>query len=478
MKILMAASEANPLAKTGGLADVVYSLGRELTVLGESVAIAMPFYSDIKKRHEKTTWIASVDVLMSWRKQKADIYQTVIDGITYYLIANDYYFSRPGLYGYFDDTERFAFLTQAIRNMLRVIDFCPDVIHLHDWQVGMLPVLIKEQNANDPFYRNIRFVTTIHNPAFQGLFDPALLGDFYNLPESLFHEGQVRFKGTCSSLKAALVYSDKVTTVSPTHAEELLSPEGGQGLNDVIVWRKNDFQGILNGIDYQEWNPAKDAKIPYAFDVKNYRQQKGLNKSALFQELHLADEGQALFGIVTRLTWQKGMDLIIAAAHELLKVGASLVVLGSGEYVYEQEMEKLRAMYPDKMAVYIGYNDTLAHKIYAASDFLLMPSLFEPCGIAQMIALRYGTLPLVRLTGGLKDTVIPFMDHNLDKANGFGFYAYETQAIENTVRWTLTNYGKVNIMDTLILHAMTTDNAWKKSAETYQSLYRTLLEKK
>jgi len=479
MKILMVASEANPLAKTGGLADVVYALSRELTIMGEEVVIAMPYYAKVKdKFHDKIQWVASVDVFMSWRKQTADIYRTYIDGITYYLIDNAYYFNRTEFYGYYDDTERFAFFSLAVRNMLQVIKFQPDVIHLHDWQPGMLPVLVREQNKYDPFYKNIKFVTTIHNPAFQGFFDPFYLNDFYGLSDELFKNGKVRFKGICSSLKAAIVYSDKITTVSPTHASELLSSEGSQGLNDIIVLRQQDFSGILNGIDYGEWNPSTDSQIAFHYNAVTYKKAKVSLKAALMDELHLKNEGQALFGIVSRLTWQKGIDLILAGAQTLLNSGASLVVLGSGEYVYEQELEKLRAQFPDKMAIYIGYNEAFAHKIYASSDFLLMPSLFEPCGISQMIALRYGTLPVVRLTGGLKDTVIPLMEGNIDFANGFGFYAYEDTAVQNTVRWALTNYAKPAVMRELIHHAMTSDNDWKTSAGAYVKLYQEMTERK
>ncbi len=478
MKILMAASEATPLAKTGGLADVVHALSKELVGLNHDVAIVLPYYDSIRQRvMNRVELVQSFPVYLSWRSEICQVYKTEIDGILYYLLGNYQYFGRENFYGYHDDHERFAFFSLAIRILLKEIDFKPDIIHCHDWQVGMLPVLIREQNQHDPFFQDIRFIMTIHNPAFQGLGDPKILGDYYSLDRKLFDEGKVRFKGVLSTLKSGIIYADKITTVSMTHANELMTKEEGQGLETIMELRKSDFVGILNGIDYTEFNPAKDEAIPYNYNKVTVLKGKEENKKALYQKLHLRNNGKPLFGLVSRLTWQKGLDILLEAAHVILNAGANLVILGSGEAVYEQQFEKIRQEHPDQMALYIGYHESLAHEIYAASDIFLMPSLFEPCGIGQMIALRYGALPLVRMTGGLKDTVIPYTLDNREVANGFGFYQYDGSALKDTISWALQCFQNPSLIRVLRRNAMSANNNWKKSAEQYVSLYLSAKEK-
>jgi starch synthase len=471
----MVASEANPYAKTGGLADVVYSLSKELTIQGHEVTIVLPYYQSIvKKVNGSLKLVGSFDLYMSWRKQHADLYRTYLDGITYYFIANPYYFNRDNLYGYYDDIERFAFFTLAVRNMMKYLKFKPKIVHLHDWQAGMLPVLIKEQNKDDRFYEAMKFVLTIHNPAFQGMFDPFLLGDFYGLSDELYRSGQVRFKGAVSSLKSAIVYADKITTVSPTHAQELLSEEGGHDLNHVLQYCLDDYSGILNGIDYEEWNPQTDALVYKNFSYLDYKTNKKINKNHLMGALGLAKGDGPLFGVVSRLTWQKGIDLIVASIPSLVAKGGSLVILGSGEYAAEQDLLKMMDRYPGQVHVKIGYDDELAHRIYASSDFFLMPSLFEPCGISQMISLRYGTLPIVRLIGGLKDTVTSFTGANLETANGFGFHDYAAPALIDTISWAIQNYHHRELTDQLIYNAFRSQNDWARSAQAYLKLYESV----
>ncbi|MGI6644379.1 MAG: glycogen synthase [Bacilli bacterium] len=474
MKILMVTAEANPFAKTGGLADVVYSLGKEQVILGHEVSIVLPKYGSLTNPELKEMrFIATVPVQLSWREQQAKIYKTIHDGITYYFVENEYYFSREGLYGYYDDMERFAFFTIAVRNMLEVINYKPDVIHVHDWQPGMLPVLIKEQNKGQKFYEKMKFVLTIHNPAFQGNFDPFLIADFYNLPMSLYNNGLLRFKDKASSLKAAIMTVDKITTVSPTHSEELLSYEGSKGLHEIMALRKDDFVGILNGIDKSEFDPYKDEFIAVNYTSRSLG-RKELNKKELFKELNLDYYGQPLFSLVSRLTWQKGIDLVLNAAEMVLNKGASVVIIGSGEYEYEQAFERLRARYPNTMAIYIGFNNKLAHKVYASSDFFFMPSLFEPCGIGQMIAMRYGTLPIVRRTGGLKDTVIGYDGENADKATGFVFDEYDNYWMNLTTMYAFDIYQDKELLATLRKNAMRVDNGWEKSAKAYIKLYNSI----
>ncbi|MDY0118420.1 MAG: glycogen synthase [Bacilli bacterium] len=476
MKILMVTSESNPFAKTGGLADVVYALSKEQAVLGHEVSIVLPKYGSLMQTENlQMRFIASVPVSLGWREQVAKIFKTVLDGITFYFVDNEYYFAREGLYGYYDDMERFAFFTLAVRNMLEVIKLKPDIIHVHDWQPGMLPILIKEQNKDQPFYKKMKFVLTIHNPAFQGMFDPNLIVDFYGLPIRLYDNGLLRFNDRASSLKAAIMTVDKITTVSPTHASELLTPEGSKGLDPIINLRRDDFVGILNGIDYQEFNPLKDPNLPLNFSNRSLNRKEQLKK-LLFEELNIDYHGQALYGMVSRLTWQKGINLVLEAAELVLQKGASVVIVGSGEYGYEQEFERLRARYPNTMAIYIGYNNQLAHRVYAASDFFFMPSLFEPCGIGQMIAMRYATLPIVRRTGGLNDTVIGYDGQNEDEATGFVFDEYNRYWMNLTTLFALEIYQDKELLKKLRLNTMRVDNRWEKSAKEYIALYEEVVK--
>jgi starch synthase len=476
MKIAMVASEAKPLATTGGLGEVIYSLSKKLTIAGEEVCIIMPYYKMLHIDPEYSIrLIGTFDVYMSWRKQSAQLFRTYIEGITYYLIGNNYYFNRDNYYGYYDDNERYAFFTLATRNLFKYAKMKPDIIHLHDWHAGMLPALINEQNSDDPFFSHIKFILTIHNPAFQGLFDPFLLGDYYGLSEDMYNSGKVRLKGKVSSLKSAIMFSNKIVTVSPTHAQELLTEQAGHGINHVIAYCQDDFSGILNGIDYIKWNPETDNLINHNFSLNNYAIGKQQNKLALLQQLNLKDGDYPLFSIISRLTWQKGIDLIINNCLTIIKRGGSLIVLGVGEANYEQDFLKLMERYPRQIYVKIGYDEQFAHQIYAASDFFLMPSLFEPCGISQMISMRYGTIPIVRLIGGLKDTVSSFKNDNVENANGIGFEQYNNEEFRESLIQAYKVYGNQKIKHTLINNAMKSDNDWQRSADQYLSLYKKMI---
>lgn len=479
MKIAMCASESNPLCKSGGLADVVFSLSEELVKDGHDVIVVLPFYRSVASYPNlKAKKALSFTVYMSWREQEATAYVAKIDGITFYLISNSYYFDRDKLYGYDDDGERFAFFALACRRLLKLIPFQADVVHVHDWQTAIIPCLVKEQNRDDPFYSSMKFVLTIHNPAFKGMLDRYFLQDFFGLDDSLYDTGKVRFQGMVSTLKSGLVYSDRITTVSPNHREELLSGGSSQGLDGVLNLRRDDFVGILNGIDYVEWDPMKDPHIACHYDEKSLEEGKHMNQQALLDAFRIKWYGGPVYGLVSRLSWQKGIDLAISSASKALSRGASLVVLGSGEYQLEQRFEALRRAHPDTVGLYIGYNDDLAHKIYAGSDFFLMPSLFEPCGLSQMISQRYGTLPIVRYTGGLVDTVHGY-DETKDpaKCDGIGFRDYDEQGLDYAFELSRRVYGNQGLYYSLARQAMGIDHSWKRSEKEYVKLYKEMTKK-
>ena len=478
MKIAMVASEARPFCKTGGLADVSYSLSKELVSMGNEVEIIIPYYMIIKNKFGSSfKKVDSFDFWMSWRHQGVNVFKGESDGITYYFIEN-YFFDRNNLYGDGDDGERFALFAMAAREFLARKKDTPDIIHVHDWQAAILPCLIKEVQYFRDRFAKTHFVLTIHNPAFQGMLDKSALSELFNLPEYLFYDGRVRLDGRVSTLKAGIFYADKITTVSPTHRQELLSSEGGMHLDGDLRLREWDFCGILNGIDYLEFDPEHDKQIPYPYGNTNILENKQKNKMDLLKEMGINYYDRPLYSIVSRLTWQKGLDILFPAMEELLYRGCNVIVLGSGEYQYEQRLEDLRRAYPDKLGIYIGYNDALAHRIYAASDFFLMPSLFEPCGLGQMIAQRYGTLPIVRRTGGLKDSVINFDSSNEDTSNGFGFDNYASDDMKYTSIYAYDVWFNKPLLEKLMKNAMDTDNSWKKSANYYYGVYKELVNRK
>lgn len=464
----MVASESNPLCKTGGLADVVYSLSRELVKLGNEVVIFLPHYKKIKDKFVETKHIGYDYVDLSWRHQYIGLNELEIEGIRYILIENDQYFYRDNLYGYDDDGERFAYFSMAVRKAMDKLAIYPDIVHVHDWQAGMLPVLMKYYPLND---KKSHYVLTIHNPAFKGYLNKEALGDLYNLPEAFYDDGSCRLDGMVSTLKAGISHADKITTVSPTHRNELLYPELSQGLSGVLEFRKDDFFGIVNGIDVVEFNPKDDPRIAKNFHAKAYKLGKKACKNALISEFKLSNPDAPLFSLVTRLTWQKGINLVLDNADYLVSRGANIIFLGNGEFELEQRINELRQRHPNQVGVYIGYNDALAHKVYAGSDFFLMPSLFEPCGIGQIIAQRYGALPIVRETGGLKDTVHAEVD-------GFSFAEYSAYSLKCVLDRVLdVYYCDKELLNKLITNALSLDRSWKDSATLYLGVYKELMNR-
>lgn len=475
-RILMVASEGLPFIKSGGLADVVGSLPQELVKKGHEVRVIMPMYLKIaQKFHEEMQLEAQYSVSIAYHEVPVNIWSTTRKEVKFYFVEHKGYFERDGLYGYIDDGERFAYFQKAVLEMLNQLNYFPEIMHCHDWHTGMLPAMCKEGHSFDERYRNIRFVYTIHNLAFQGNFGPEMLDSCLGLDYRIFDNGNVRYDGGISFMKSGILYADKVTTVSPTYSQEILTPQYGEHMEMVLNIRKYDLWGITNGIDIEMWNPMSDPDVPYHYNKVNVAKEKKENKMALQKELGLTvDPNVMLVGAVSRLTWQKGFYLMMEKLSEICAMPIQVAILGSGESGIEEKMRQLEEGNKGKIAFYNGYSDSLAHRIYAASDLFLMPSLFEPCGISQLISMRYGTLPLVRETGGLKDTVTPY--NEFDKTgNGFSFANYNSDEMVQVMYNAIdVYYNRPEDWKILVRNAMNTDVSWEKSAETYCRLYAQL----
>lgn len=475
-RILMVASEGLPFIKSGGLADVIGSLPNELVKKGHEVRVVLPLYLPIaKKFHHEFTLEAQYSVSISYHEVPVNLWSTMYKDVKFYFVEHKGYFERDAMYGYMDDGERFAYFQKAVIEMCNQLNYFPEIMHCHDWHTGMIPAMCKEGHSFDERYRNIRFVYTIHNLAYQGNFGVEMLDSCLGLDYRIYDNGNVRYDGGISFMKSGILYADKVTTVSPTYSQEILTPQYGEHLEMVLNIRKYDLWGITNGIDIEYWDPKTDPEIPYHFNKVNVKKAKALNKEALQKELGLnVDPNVMLVGVVSRLTWQKGFYLMMEKLSEICAMPIQLAVLGSGEATIEEKMGQLEAGNKGKIAFYKGYNESLAHRIYAASDLFLMPSLFEPCGISQLISMRYATLPLVRETGGLKDTVQPY--NEFDKTgNGFSFANYNSdemiQVMYNAID---VFYNRKEDWKVLARNAMNTDVSWAKSAQTYCELYNQL----
>ena len=475
MHILFVASEAVPFAKTGGLADVVGELPKYLVQQGTQVSVILPLYRIIKEKYiNEMQFVSYYFDKMEDNRVYAGIFEYEKDGVTYYFVDNDEYFGRENLYGYDDDCYRFAFFMKTVVYTIKSKYLNVDIIHLHDWHTAMLAPYLKYNYYNDGQLNHIKTVLTIHNPMYQGLCDKNYLSKLFYIPMSEWDNGLNRFKDCLSYLKSGIVFTDKITTVSPTHRNELLTSEYGYGLEGILNIRQADFKGIVNGIDYDTWNPKTDNKIISNYSL--YGEKKLANKLEL-QKLFKIEENKdiPLFGIVSRFTWQKGIDLITPIIDQLMEKNVQLVILGSGDKSYENAFEYFRSKYPDRIGIYIGYNNDLAHKIYAGSDMFLMPSYFEPCGISQMMAMRYGSLPIVHEVGGLKDTVIPYNEYT-HEGTGFSFKDANPYVLLKTIDYALSFYNDKKIWRKIVNNAMKQDFSWSKSAEQYIKLYNDLLK--
>ncbi len=413
---------------------------------------------------------------LNWRSQYVGILELEHDGIIFYFVDNEYYFSGAKPYGYIhEDIEKFAFFSKAALSALPLIDFRPDIIHCHDWQTGLIPVYLDNFRYGNEFFRGIRSVFTIHNLKFQGIWDKKSVKDITGLPEYYFVPDKLEAYKDANYLKGGVVYADRVTTVSNSYAEEIKMPFYGEKLDGLMNARANCLSGIVNGIDYDDYNPETDIHVPYHYNAENFRKEKVKNKMELQKELGLeVDSKTMMIGIVSRLTDQKGFDLIAYVMDELCQDAVQFVVLGTGEEQYENMFRHFAWKYNGKVSANIYYSEALSHKIYAACDAFLMPSLFEPCGLSQLMSLRYGTVPIVRETGGLKDTVEAYNEFE-KTGTGFSFSNYNAHEMMNTVRYAeRIYYDKRRDWNKIVERAMLKDFSWNNSAKQYEELYDNL----
>jgi glycogen/starch synthases, ADP-glucose type len=477
MNILMATSEAAPLAKTGGLADVLGALPKALGKLGVSARVMLPKYEEIPEHYARRfERLAEFTVSFGWRNQYCGLLRADIDGVVYYLIDNEYYFRRKGLYGYGDDAERFVFFCFAVMEAARHLDFRPELLHCHDWQTGLMPFLLRTRYAYDPAWAYVKSIFTIHNLKYQGLFGQELMQELLGAGWEFFGPDGLEFYGAASCMKGGLLYADKLTTVSPSYAQEIQTAYYGERLDEVLRSRAGDLTGIVNGIDEQSFDPMNDGALHVPYRSSLPRKRK--NKLKLQEELGLTpSERVPVIGIVSRLVEQKGFDLIAATLDELLREDVQLAVLGAGEWKYEELFEDAARRYPGKAAIWLGYNDPLARRIYAGSDLFAMPSRFEPCGLSQLIALRYRTVPVVRETGGLRDTVQAYNEHT-GEGNGFSFTNYNAHDYLYTMRRALSLYRNEEIWKRIVDNGARSDYSWTRSAKSYMTIYSGLLEQR
>ena len=481
-KILFVSSEAVPYIKTGGLADVVGSLPKYFDRNEYDVRVMLPEYACMDAAFlPNLRFVCHFYVNLNWRKQYVGILESEYRGIHYYFVDNEFYFAGSSPYNnIYEDVEKFAYFSKAVLASLPYIDYAPDVIHCHDWQTGLVPVYLHTAFGDDNFYAGIKTVFSIHNLKFQGRWRIREVIDITGLPEQIFNDKELESYGEANYLKGGVVYADAVTTVSPSYANEITTQEGGEGLHGLMNARKNVLYGILNGIDYDEFNPQTDPYIESNFSSKSVLSGKKANKAALQKELGLpVRESAFVIGIVSRLTEQKGFDLVSYIMDDLVsQLDVQIVILGTGDSKFENVFHHFHSQYPDKVSAYIGYSEEKAHKIYASADAFLMPSLFEPCGLSQMMSMRYGTIPIVRETGGLKDTVQAYNEYE-NTGTGFSFCNFNADDMKYVVEYAYHVFrDKRKAWEDMMQRAMAQDFSWNKSAGEYEKLYDSLCDMK
>ena len=466
MNILYVASEAVPYIASGGLADVAGSLPAAINAEGHDCRVVIPLYGSMNKElRESLTFVANFTVDVAWRKQYCGVFTGKANGVTYYLLDNEFYFSRQGLYGFYDDAERFVFFSRAVLELISYIDFKPDVINANDWQTALVPVYYDIFYRYRVGYEDIKTVFTIHNIQYQGKYGIELVNEILGIP--MYHSNLLEYDGCVNFMKAAIETADKVTTVSPSYAWEILDPWFSHGLDRILSQKQYKLCGFLNGIDQNIYNPETDTALYKNYSVDN-KAGKNVCKAKLLEEMGLAAGKEPVIGIVTRFVSHKGIDLIKYVFEDIIHLGFKFVILGSGEKIYEDFFSEMQYRYPESVSVNLGFNPALARKIYAGVDVFLMPSQSEPCGLAQMVALRYGTIPVVRETGGLRDSIV---DCGGKGGNGFTFKTYNAHDMLDSLARARAYYDKRMQWGKLVSHAMRQDFSWKRSAQLYIGLY-------
>lgn len=475
LKVLFVASEAVPFIKTGGLADVAGSLPKALRAQGVDIRVVLPKYAKIPAAYRKRmTPLCRTEIAVAWRKKYLGIETLEEDGVTWYFVDNEEYFARDGCYGYEDDAERFAFFCRAVLALLPAVDFWPDILHTNDWHTGLINVFLKLSAPADPRYGRIRTVFTIHNLKYQGIFPKAVMTDVLGLDWKYFNNGDLEYYDDVNFMKGAIVYADHITTVSRAYAEEIQYEYFGEGLSGLLQSRRDHLTGIVNGIDTALYDPATDPNLVKRYDGAD-PMGKIDNKVALQRELRLPERRRTpLIAMITRLVEAKGLDLVVRVLDELLlHEDFQFVLLGVGDRFYEDWFRELAWRHPQKVSINIWFDNALAQRIYAGSEMFLMPSMYEPCGIGQLIALRYGSIPIVRATGGLKDTVQPYHKAT-GTGNGFLFPNFNAHELMYAIKRALALYKHIESWQGLVENAMAADYSWSKSAKEYAALYETL----
>ena len=468
MKVCFIAAEAAPFVKVGGLGDVIGSLPKALRELGVDARVILPLYSSIDRERFGLKYKAYQFVDLGWRHSYCGIFETEVDGVPCYFVDNEQYFNRDSIYGQIDDGERFAFFSKAALEILPALDFKPDVVNVNDWHTALSVIyldVLKSREAE--FYKDMKSVLSIHNIEFQGRFNPYEMGNLFGLENKYFDA--LIYNGDVNLLKGAIQLADRVNTVSETYAREILDPYFSYGLDKILTVEQGKLRGILNGIDVDKFNPKTDSMIPVNYDLKTF-EDKVQNKLAFQKEMDLeVNANIPLIGMVTRLTHQKGIDLILQASEEILKTGAQLVILGTGDAHYESALRSLEHYRHDRVRSILLFSNEMSAKIYAASDLFLMPSMTEPCGLSQLISMRYGTVPVVHRVGGLRDTVIPFTGV---EGNGFTFESFQAGDMMDAIYRAVTCfYQSPDEWKQIIKNNLQKDVSWEQSAKKYLDLY-------
>lgn len=477
MKILMAASEVEPFSKTGGLADVLGSLPPQLAASGHQLGVVTPLYRSVRLENPSLLF-DDLSITLGPDAHTPRVQTVTRHGVTYYFVDYPPFFDREGYYGtasgdYPDNAQRFLLFSKVVIEIARR-EFLPDVIHCHDWQTGLVPTLLKTAHASDPVLGGVPVVFTIHNLGYQGTFDASMMGPL-GLPPGLFTVDGLEFYGRINYLKGGLVFADALTTVSEAYAREIQTKEYGVGLEGLLSWRSNVLTGVLNGVNYKNWDPRSDRLIAANYSADSLEGKRACKRDLLETFGIAGDPGQPVIGMVSRIAAQKGADLVSAAIQDLMAMEISMTVLGSGDAVYVDLYRSLEQRFPGRFVLKVAYDEALAHKIEAGADMFLMPSRYEPCGLNQMYSLRYGTPPVVRATGGLDDTIEPF-DAATGKGNGFKFRDYSASALVASVRQALETYANRAAWRQLMKNGMAQDFGWSRAVPKYEKIYRDLVK--